>query len=82
MPRFTRGSESGSCRERSTLRPRPRHHTARILSKLLWAKETRSELQMRDIRQIILAQPAMDWSYLDMWATRLDLGALLREVRR
>jgi len=37
---------------------------------------------MRDIRQIILAQPAMDWSYLDMWATRLDLGALLREVRR
>ena len=53
-----------------------------VLSKLLWAKETRSELQMRDIRQIILAQPAMDWSYLDMWATRLDLGALLREVRR
>jgi len=52
-----------------------------VLSKLLWAKETRSELQMRDVRQIVSAQPALDWSYLDRWAIQLDVDELLREVR-
>lgn len=52
-----------------------------ILSKLDWARSSRSELQLRDVRNVIAAQPAMDWHYVDAWAERLGLVDLLSEVR-
>jgi uncharacterized membrane protein YebE (DUF533 family) len=36
---------------------------------------------MRDVRQIIRDQPALDWTYLDEWAQRLNLTDALREAR-
>jgi len=53
-----------------------------ILSKLDWARSSRSELQLRDVRNVITAQPTLDWPYLDAWAGRLGLVDLLSEVRR
>jgi hypothetical protein len=53
-----------------------------ILSKLDWARSSRSELQLRDVRNVITAQPALDWPYLDEWAARLGLRDLLSEVRQ
>ena len=53
-----------------------------ILSKLDWARHSRSELQLRDVRNVIVAQPALDWPYVDAWAKRLGLLDLLGEVRR
>ena len=53
-----------------------------ILSKLDWARSSRSELQLRDVRNVITAQPALDWPYVDRWAGRLGLSALLQEARR
>jgi len=52
-----------------------------ILSKLVWAKDSRSELQFRDVRSIIALQPALDWSYMERWALRLTVATLLAEVR-
>jgi hypothetical protein len=52
-----------------------------ILSKLLWAKESHSELQLRDVRHIISAQPRLDWPYLERWAESLTAIELLDEVR-
>lgn len=52
-----------------------------VLSKLLWAKDSRSELQLRDVRGILALQPTLDWSYLDRWGIRLTVAALLRELR-
>jgi hypothetical protein len=53
-----------------------------ILSKLLWAKDSRSELQLRDVRGILALQgAALDAGYLDRWATSLSVDALLREVQ-
>jgi len=52
-----------------------------ILSKLLWAKESHSELQLRDVRRIIDAQPGLDWPYLERWAESLTAIELLSEVR-
>ncbi|MBI2318240.1 MAG: hypothetical protein HYY28_01685 [Betaproteobacteria bacterium] len=49
-----------------------------ILSKLEWARASRSELQMRDVRQLL--DGALDRDYLDSWARRLDLDALLKEA--
>jgi hypothetical protein len=52
-----------------------------VLSKLVWAKDTRSDLQLRDVRGIIALQPALDWPYMDRWAIRLTVAALLAECR-
>jgi hypothetical protein len=52
-----------------------------ILSKLVWAKESRSELQLRDVRSVLrLQQAALDRPYLDRWAITLSVRDLLREL--
>ena len=52
-----------------------------ILSKLAWAKTSRPEMQLRDVRQLLTAVEALDVAYLDYWAERLAVTDLLREVR-
>lgn len=52
-----------------------------ILSKLVWGKDSKSELQRRDVRQIISAATGLDWNYLTRWATALGIDALLGEAR-
>jgi hypothetical protein len=52
-----------------------------VLSKLVWAKDSRSELQLRDVRSIIALQPQLDWLHIDRWAVRLTVSSLLAEVR-
>jgi hypothetical protein len=52
-----------------------------VLSKLVWAKDSRSELQFRDVRSIMALQPNLDWRYLDRWAIRLTVAGLLQELR-
>lgn len=49
-----------------------------ILSKLVWARDTGSELQRRDVRAL-LAGP-LDREYLDRWAAKLEVAKLLEEV--
>lgn len=53
-----------------------------VLSKLDWARDSRSEVQFRDVRLILLSQPDLDWTYLRYWAGVLDLTALLDEVEQ
>jgi hypothetical protein len=48
-----------------------------ILSKLVWARDAASELQMRDVRQL-LTGPA-DADYLRKWAAVLGVESLLEE---
>ncbi len=50
-----------------------------VLSKLVWAKDSRSELQFRDVRSIIALQPGLDWPYMERWALRLTVAGLLAE---
>lgn len=52
-----------------------------VLSKLLWARDSRSELQLRDVRQILTAREDLDWTHLDRWARALGIETLLGEVR-
>jgi len=53
-----------------------------ILSKLHWAKDSRSELQLTDVRNLIGSVDGLDWSYLDQWAADLSVSQLLAEVRQ
>jgi hypothetical protein len=50
-----------------------------ILSKLVWARDAGSELQRRDVRQL-LSGP-VDNGYLGRWAPILGVESLLEEVR-
>lgn len=51
-----------------------------ILSKLEWAKDSRSELQLDDVRNLLLSVPDLDKDYLARWADRLGIGSLYCEV--
>jgi hypothetical protein len=48
-----------------------------ILSKLVWAKEANSELQRRDVKNLL--DETADRSYLEHWARRLGVIEILSE---
>ncbi len=52
-----------------------------VLSRLLWAKDSHSELQLNDVRNLIASVPTIDWPYVDRWASELTVATLLVEVR-
>lgn len=49
-----------------------------ILSKLVWALESDSELQRRDIHQLLAG--AIDLDYIHKWAPQLSVAAMLNEL--
>ena len=51
-----------------------------ILSKLVWARDASSQLQIRDVRSL-LDEP-LDWAYLGQWAPKLRIGQMLEEIRK
>lgn len=53
-----------------------------ILSKLEWAKDSRSPLHLDDVRNLLRSVQGLDKDYLVRWARRLGLEALYREVCR
>lgn len=50
-----------------------------ILSKLLWAKDSHSELQLRDVRNLLTTD--VDHDYLRRWTQRLGVTQLLEECQ-
>lgn len=52
-----------------------------VLSKLCWGKPSHSEVQLRDVRNLLACVPTLDWTYLEHWAAQLDVLDLLNEVR-
>lgn len=51
-----------------------------LLSKLHWAKTSRSELQLGDVKNLILSESNLDWPYIREWAKKLGVLDLLDEV--
>ena len=52
-----------------------------LLSKLVWAAESHSEMPLQDVRTLIRSVADLDWTYIQRWADELTVGELLREVR-
>jgi predicted nucleotidyltransferase len=48
-----------------------------IISKLHWARDSRSELQLRDVKNLLAT--GYDSVYLEQWTNKLELTDLLRE---
>jgi hypothetical protein len=53
-----------------------------VISKLDWARDTRSEIQLGDVRSLLASVQGLDEAYLGRWTDRLGLAALYEEVRR
>lgn len=52
-----------------------------VLSKLEWLKDSRSERQMDDVRNLLNSVADIDEAYLEEWAVKLGLNELLEEAR-
>jgi hypothetical protein len=48
-----------------------------IISKLWWAKDSHSELQLRDVKNLLAT--GYDTAYVEDWTRELGLNNLLRE---
>ena len=51
-----------------------------IISKLLWAKDSLSELQLRDVKNLLAT--SSDSDYLEKWTKELDVFKLLLQCQR
>ncbi len=49
-----------------------------ILSKLAWARDSHSEMQLKDVANLML--DGYDRDYVDKWKDALKVGALLKEL--
>ncbi len=52
-----------------------------LLSKLEWSRDGTSEVQMKDARNLVASVREMDWEYVESWAAKLGLAALVEKVR-
>jgi hypothetical protein len=52
-----------------------------LLSKLVWAKESQSEMQLNDVRNLIASVHNLDWIYMNHWATELALTDMLNKMK-
>jgi hypothetical protein len=53
-----------------------------ILSKLVWAKDSKSEVQLTDVRNLLQSVRGLNRRYLARWAKELGVETLYREVTR
>lgn len=51
-----------------------------ILSKICWMKETMSETQMRDVKNLLRAE-GLDMDYIEEWRGRLGLEEIFTKVK-
>jgi hypothetical protein len=52
-----------------------------ILSKLVWGRQSQSDLQLRDVRQMISVVSKLDWQYMEKWAIILGIDSLLEKAK-
>lgn len=53
-----------------------------VLSRRLWARDSRSEIQCADVRSLLASVPDLDLAGLERWVGVLGLADLYREPRR
>lgn len=52
-----------------------------ILSKLVWSRTSRSEVQFRDVGELLKSATHVDYEYLNQWAQTLGVDKALKEIR-
>jgi len=53
-----------------------------VISKLIWAKDSHSEMQLKDVRNLIKTVDNLDLKYIDNWIRELDLEQIYKEAKQ
>jgi hypothetical protein len=53
-----------------------------VISKLNWAKNSHSEMQLRDVRNLIETVDNLDLEYIDNWISQLGLEQIYKEAKQ
>jgi hypothetical protein len=54
----------------------------KIVTQLLWSKDSRSEMQLNDVRNLIKTVNSLDLNYIGNWVRKLGLNDLYKEATR
>jgi hypothetical protein len=52
-----------------------------VLSKLVWMKDSQSEVQRSDIKNLLRSVPNLDREYIEKWSNDLGVGRLWQEIQ-
>lgn len=52
-----------------------------VISKLIWAKDSHSEMQLKDVKNLIETVDNLDMGYIGDWLRKLGLEELYEEAR-
>ncbi len=53
-----------------------------IISKLFWAKESHSEMQINDVKNLMASVENLDYNYIKKWVKELDIENIFNEALR
>ena len=53
-----------------------------VLSKLLWAKDSHSEMQLKDVVNLIETVDNLDFQYIEKWLIPLGIEELYKEIKQ
>jgi len=53
-----------------------------VISKLTWAKDSHSETQLKDVRNLIETVDNLDLKYIDKWISQLGLEQIYKEAKQ
>ena len=53
-----------------------------VISKLSWAKDSRSEMQIRDVRNLMTSVDNLDFKYIEKWISQLGLEEIYKEAKQ
>jgi len=53
-----------------------------VISKLSWAKDSLSEMQLKDVRNLIETVNNLDLKYIDKWVSQLGLEQIYKEAKQ
>jgi predicted nucleotidyltransferase len=51
-----------------------------IISKLLWAKDSKSEIQINDVKNLM--KEKIDFDYIQEWVNKLNISVFFKEINR
>ena len=53
-----------------------------VISKLSWARDSHSEMQLKDVRNLIETVDNLDLKYIDNWISQLGLEQIYKEAKQ
>lgn len=53
-----------------------------VISKLMWAKDSHSEMQLKDVGNLINTVDDLDLKYVENWVRELDLEQIYKEAKQ